>query len=241
MPDIAITCSKCETITTVSEFVDETKLKCRKCGGRLEKPGALTAAIARHEATTSTEQPPTPTQRGGLRLAKRNREYTPIPKTGDEPITPIMPIPPPEVQTGSLELRPQIKDDKKHINHTLIASLLFVILGGAMGYLRYGGVLRPHILDMAIEYSWIAFMIFHVMIVLKAMTDSILQGVLCLFVPGYSLFYIFTISDDFYLRAIFAGLLVGIGQDTAFKLNIYALKIINIVHSFIAGGGGDIR
>jgi hypothetical protein len=236
MADIEITCSQCATVTTVSEFVDDSNLKCRKCGTPIEKPGNPKTAAGK----PGSDAPPSPTQ-SGLRLAKREREYTPLPENADGEIVPIVPPPPPEDRSGSLELRPTIKDDKSHVNHAAIAAALFVVLGGGMGYLRYGGILRPDILVLMAEYAWVVFALFHIMIVLKSMTDSMLHGILSLFVPGYSLFYIFTISDDFYLRAILAGVLVGIGQDAAYKLNIYALEIANYVHAFIAGGGGDIR
>ena len=110
-----------------------------------------------------------------------------------------------------------------------------------MGYLRYGGGLPPEYLALAAEYSWIVFMAFHIIVVLKAMTDGMMQGILCLLVPGYSLFYIFAVSDDFYLRAVFGGLLIGIGQDSAIKINMYASQLADVAHGFIAEGGGDIR
>jgi hypothetical protein len=236
--DIAITCSQCSTITTVSEFADSGKLQCRECGKQLEKPGALATALAKHEQLEKGS--PSPAKKSGLRLANR-KHATPPPE--DEPTVdkPIIPPPDPINQRDTLELRPEIKDDKRRINHAAVAGSIFVVLGSAMGYLRYGGVLPPDVIAMTTEYGWLVVVAFHVMIVLKAMTDSMLQGILCLLVPGYSLFYLFGVSDDFYLRAILAGVLVGIGQDAAIKLSGYAAQAGDVVHSFIAGGGGDIR
>ncbi len=238
MADIEITCPQCTTVTTVSEFVDDANLQCRECGKPIEKSGDPKTDAPKQNS--DAPPPPAPTQ-SGLRLAKRKREYTPLPEDADGEIAPIVPPPPPEDRSGTLELRPTIKDNKPRINHALIAVALFVALGGGMGYLRYGGILRPDILVLMAEYSWIAFAVFHLMIVAKAMTDSMLHGILSLLVPGYALFYIFTVSDDFYLRAILAGVLVGIGQDAAYTINIFVLDITSIVNGFIAGGGGDIR
>lgn len=242
MPDIDLTCPDCETVTTLSEFVDESKLICRKCKKQLQKPGALAAAVAANAAKGRKNEftPPVPTQ-SGLRLAKRKREYTDPSAEAASVLETIAAKHPHNAEDQDLELRPQIEDNKSHINHAAIASGIFVILGGGMGYLRYGEVLPPDILAMSIEYSWIAFMAFHAMIVLKAITDNMLQGILCLLVPGYSLLYLFTISDDFYLRAVLAGLLVGIGQDSAVQLSAHAAVIGGTIHGFIAGGGGDIR
>jgi hypothetical protein len=239
MPDIDITCGKCTAVTTLSEFVDDSKLICRACGEKLVRPGVLAAALAaqRSQATPADAPPPTTSR---LRLAKKEREYTAPTEEGEEPLKAIVDTPATQGQDGPLNLRPEIKEEKR-VNHAAIAGGLFVVLAGIMGYLRYGGILRPDILAMSAEYAWIVAMAFHAMIVIKALTDNMMQGILCLLVPGYSLFYLFTVSDDFYMRAVLAGLLAGIGQDAAIKLNYHATNIAQVVHGFIAGGGGDIR
>jgi hypothetical protein len=244
MPDIDLTCPDCSTVTTLSVFVDESKLVCRKCKKQLQKPGALAAAAAAAAAKNEHAEftPPAPT-RSALRLAKRKRDYIEPAVDAVSVMETIRAKQPHNAEDQDLELRPQVEENRSRVNHALIATLIFVALGGGMGYLRYGGggVLPPNILEMSIEYSWIVFLVFHAFVVLKAMTDNMLQGILCLLVPGYSLFYLFTISDNFYLRAVLAGLLVGIGQDTAAQLSAHAAVLSGIVKGFIAGGGGDIR
>ena len=79
------------------------------------------------------------------------------------------------------------------------------------------------------------------MLVIKAMSDSMMQGILCLFIPGYSFYYLFLVTDEFYLRAIVAALLVGIGQDAAIELQAHAADIAKSINHFMASGGGDIR
>jgi len=247
MADIEITCQKCSTVTTVSEFADDSSLQCRSCGAHIEKPGALaTAAAAQQQGEGAEFSSPPPTQ-SGLRLAKRKREYTAPADGSDEALKSIVDAaaaaedPASQGQDVPLELRPEVKPDTKRVSHAAIAGALFLVLGGTMGWLRYGGGLPPQYLALATKYGWIAVMTFHIIIVLKAMTDGMMQGILCLLVPGYSLFYLFAISDDFYLRAVFGGLLVGLGQDAAVKLNMYAAQIAEVAHGFIARGGGDIR
>lgn len=240
MADIQITCSKCSAKTTVSEFVDGSNLQCRSCGARLEKPGALAAAAATKGEGAAEFSTPPPTQ-PGLRLAKRQREYTAPAGESEDVLKAIANAQPPPEEETPLELRPEVKPDTRRVSHAAIAAILFVVLGGLMGWLRYGGGLRADYLALAAEYGWIIVMAFHVAIVLKAMTDGMMQGILCLLVPGYSLFYIFAISDDFYLRAVFGALLIGLGQDAAFKLNMYASQVADVAHGFIQRGGGDIR
>ncbi len=242
MADIQISCAKCSAVTTVSEFADATHLHCHACKALIEKPGALTAEVCtqRKEDGTAPFSAPPPTQ-SGLRLAKRKREYTTPDDGADEALKSIVDVPATQGQDVPLELRPEVKPERSSVSHAAIAGALFLALGGGLGYLRYGGCLRPDLLALSAEYSWIVFLTLHSIVVLKAITENMLQGILCLLVPGYSLFYIFAVSDNFYLRAVFGGLLVGIGQDSAIKLNMYASQIASVAHGFIAEGGGDIR
>ncbi len=234
MADISITCQKCNAVTTVSEFVDSAHLKCHACGAQLEKPGGLEQA-AKRVATKGSEKPPV--KKHNLRLAKREETTS---STGIESSLKDIINPENHADRSDLELRPEAKT-KAGVNHAVLAFILFLILGGAMGYLRYGHVLPQNILDYSVQYSWIAVLVLHFIIVIKAMADSIMQGILCLLVPGYSLYYLFGVTDEFYLRAIVAGLLVGIGQDAALQLKEHAGWLASIANDFISSGGGDIR
>lgn len=237
MADISITCPKCGAVTTVSEFVDAAKLKCISCGAQLEKPGGLEQAAKQAAAASKT-----PTVKHNLRLAKRRREE----EGGDDAkssegssLENIIAKPDAE-QEDKLGLRPEVKE-KKGVNHAILAGLLFLVLGGGMGYLRYGNVLPPNIMQMSADYAWLVVIGINILITLKAMTDSMMQGILCLFIPGYSFYYLFGVTDEFYLRAIVAGLLVGIGQDAAIQLKEHAGQIFGTISHFISSGGGDIR
>jgi len=148
-------------------------------------------------------------------------------------------IKPPEAE-GEVKLHPKQKV-KSGINHALLAGLLFVVLGAGAWYLRYGHVLPDDILAYSAKYSWIVVLAINFMIVLKAMTDSMLQGILCLFIPGYSLYYLFVVTDEFYLRALIAALLIGIGQDAALELQKRGNAIFQSVTHFMETGGGEIR
>ncbi len=247
MADLNIACPSCSSVTTISEFVDDSKLICRSCGAKLDRPGPLASAIAGQQKQNAPDgtTPPTTSK---LRLAKKEKKYSTPADGDDDAVQAIIDGPATQGQDGPLELRPKIKDNKKHTSHALIAGIVFIILGGIMGYMRYGWVfpenMKTIVLEfrmLSAEYSWIIYLAFHAMIVLKALTENIMQGILCLLVPGYSLFYIFIISDDFYLRAVLAGLLAGVGQDAFLHLNEYAMNIAKSVHHFIASGGGDIR
>jgi len=119
----------------------------------------------------------------------------------------------------------------------ILSWIVFVLLGGAMGYLRYGHGLPPEYVDLFATYGpWIVIAI-HVGVVLMAFSDSVFQGILCLLIPFYSLYYLFLVSDAFMIRAVAAGLLVGIAQDSMLVFQRESSRIIEWVNAWIAGGG----
>ena len=60
------------------------------------------------------------------------------------------------------------------------------------------------------DYGIAAFGVLYVTIILRAFKDTIFQGLLCL-IPLYPFYYIILVCDDFYLRAVVAGTMVGVG------------------------------
>ncbi len=78
--------------------------------------------------------------------------------------------------------------------------------------LRYGGLM-----DMQQEMQeygpWIILGI-HVLIVLMAFKDDLFTGTLCLFIPGYSLYYLIAQSGRAFLCAFVCAMLLGLGEDS---------------------------
>ena len=238
MADIDITCQKCGTKTTISEFADDSNLKCVSCNESLEKPGGLIQDATKHKTDDTIATIPSKSK---LRVARRKKE-TAEAESQSSLKNIVEEAESSNDETGDkLKLRPKVKAKKSGINNTILAFLLFLVLGVGTGYLRYGDVLPANIIELSIQHSWIVFLVFHVTITLKAMTDNIMQGILCLLVPGYSLFYLFAISDNFYMRAAVAGILIGIGQDAAAELKVRAGAVTQVASKFISSGGGDIN
>jgi hypothetical protein len=120
---------------------------------------------------------------------------------------------------------------------TLGSWLLFIALGGLMGAIRYGGILSAEALPMLQVYGPFVIIAFHVLIILKAFRDNVFSGILCLLIPLYSFYYLFMNSDDFYLRAVVGGMLIGLGQDSAIYFNDLMIKVADIVQQWIQTGG----
>ncbi len=112
--------------------------------------------------------------------------------------------------------------------------LLFLVLGAATGLLRYGAYYPPAT-DLLRIYGPYAAGALHVVITVLAFQDTIFSGMLCLVIPGYSLYYLFAVTDRHLLRAAAAGLLVGIAEDSLVFYQDLALSIHHTVASWIAG------
>lgn len=118
-----------------------------------------------------------------------------------------------------------------------ISWLVFLIFGGLMWGLRYGGLIEGHNLALLIKYGPYAVLVLHVVLVLMAMQDAIFQGILCLLIPLYSFYWLFAVSDAFLLRAAVAGLFVGIGLDSAAFYQTVLTDVSNSVRAWIESGG----
>lgn len=263
MADIEYTCTACGKPRIVSEFADATKLKCAACGGTLQKAGAPPpppAATTGADAAAHSPIPASVPAPGGvsrLKVAKQQREML---ETEAEP--------PPAKDKKSkaaeqekpftsddllrqtpLELHPRVKTKRKGTSHTLLAFLLFAVIGAITGYLRYGSEMElpgskhlPAELIMALmEYAWGGILLLNLIVSLKAMTDDMFQGILCMLIPGWTVVYLLFISDNFYMRAIFFGCMVGIGQDGSIQLYDIAASAMTAMSNFIDSGGGEVR
>lgn len=222
MPDISVTCPKCETVTTVSEFVDASAIACGSCGEKLAKPvipstkPAPTMRRLKMKGVESDED----------RLAKEDRvSQAQLRRQADDDAAAI-----------------RVAGDKKfHIGQGVLTWAVFLVVGGLMGAIKYGGILQPDyglVEGMLADYGWIIIVAFYLLILLSAFRDTMFQGMLCLLIPPYTFYYLFMVSDDFYMRAVFGGLLVGIGEDAARVFGQQLTLLYAIVDQWILTGGG---
>lgn len=218
MADIELTCSTCGNVITVSEFADHSGIVCNTCGSRLAK-------------ADTADQPQTQTPLAMKLKTKKaepaSQKQAPIADNSD---------------VVRAEKMATAKSKSTVTGQTAGSWVLFIALGGFMGYARYGG--NPSInvymgyVQLIAPYVVIAFI---VLVVLKAFKDSIFQGTLCLLVPFYWLYYLFSCCDDYYLRATITGLLVGIGEDSGREFQRWAGTIVRMIEVWIESGGGDVR
>jgi DNA-directed RNA polymerase subunit RPC12/RpoP len=236
MADIAYECADCDSTRMVSEFADPEKIRCTACGSTMYKQGSKPAKVTKDKDldNTGAEQANT-TKASRLKLARP----TP-PPPADEPPGEVKSVKElePEKKRAPLELHPKIKKKRPMVSQPVLALLLFVVIGGISGFLRFGGRIPPEQLEPIMEYAWVGVLALQILIVLKALSLDMMQGVLCIFIPGYSIIFL-GMSDQFFHKAIIFGLLVGIGLDGGFQLIEFWMIGFNAVQNFINSGGGS--
>ncbi len=205
MADINVKCSKCDAISAISEFIDEDYATCKSCGAKLD--------------LTKNKDELKPINK--LRLKKKE-----MPVEGGK-----------ESEMASYFKPPKPIKQKKDftIGQHIIAWGLFLGLGTLMFFIRYKEFwLNNTQREIMATYAPLVVVAFHVLIVLKAFNDNILHGILALLVPGYSFIYLLFISDDFYARATFAGLMVGLGKDAWVSIHEYVMNIYNTITAWLS-------
>ena len=223
MADIAVTCPACGNQFRVSEYVDPGKLLCAKCGAAIPPPAPSAAA----------EIPS-----GKLRLAAAKPEQA------------VAPAPAAETNiTQAWMLRRQQHAKRVSMRHHL--SLLdrlnssmwfnwatFLILAGIGCYLRYFD--PPMFSGVQTELRFwgaMALLACHVTIVISAFSDDVFQGMLCLLIPGYSLYHLFAVSDEYLLRALTAALVMVFGLDAWQYVSAFCMDVYDGVNRWMRAGG----
>jgi hypothetical protein len=219
MADITITCKSCSATLTLSEYAKPDNLLCPACKAPLTMPSPVELKSDRFLPEH-------------LRQAKAQAA---------ESATPDLPA----VQLK--DIATQIHNNRRKrvrmetVMPTLKAFVLFALLAGILSYLRYFDgyqlILEPSDLDSFRFGGAIAILFFHVVIVIEASTQNFLTGLLCLLLPGYSIYYLFTESDSFWLRAIVMALVVAFGPDFVFYVKDYALAVFNFISAWLEAGG----
>lgn len=192
MADVIAKCSVCGHEVAVSEFVDRDLLKCGACGGQLVVPHGPTSA--------TTREAPTVIRRREEMLRKAQEEKAQRQEK-------------PQVKRAKRKARAKQKRQSTivklgglKLNETALSWIMFIVLVIPLCYFSYFDVLEKNLLDQYRMWGMIIMFVFYAVVVVEAMKEDMFEGLLCLFVPGYGLYYLYVKSDSFYLRAIVAAL-----------------------------------
>lgn len=234
MPDVDIQCMSCGNQISVSDVVNVDKLKCRSCGGDFLRTNADAAPAGpspeeKRKSMMKSLHKEDAKQKLALSKNKSGKEQ---PEEENASRLAWEKLNNPE---GQAEVQRQ--SQKMYSGLTWKAWLLFIIIGIIAGTLRYSGLIPSSVIQQAAIYEALTVLVLHIFIVLKAFQDSVFQGVLCVLLPPYSIYYLFSASDDFYLRALVGGLLVGLGQDSGILFHEWSMSAVVTVNEWIASGG----
>lgn len=215
MADVSLHCLSCSKTLTVSQFADHTKLSCPDCGSNM----SLAAPVESHEL-----------QRPDLQI-RHNRPPAAMSKS-DEPTQADL------MQKVFMPGRGIVRKRRMSgsIKQVIAAWLLFLALGTAMFFLRYRDIVPDPIPAYVKEYGPYLIGLLHITIIIYAFRDHVLQGILCMLVPFYTLYYLM-VADMMFLRAVTLGLLVGLGQDTFELVSGYWMEFFRTVDAWIREGG----
>lgn len=104
--------------------------------------------------------------------------------------------------------------------------------------LRWGGLITDaEPMEKIINCALVFLGILHLSLTVEAFNDDILQGILCFFVPLYSVYYLLTHTASLVLRAVGAAILLAFGYDLAIFLIRAACASYEFINRWIAGGG----
>lgn len=216
MADVTITCGQCGNSITVSEFVTAESLTCVKCKSKvLIPPRRVNPAERSSKLRIAPQEPaPEPSMRpreAGLSVANDVQEY--LPKA-----------------LGRIRRR---KVNRFQV--TILPWLLFFLLASVLCGLRYWPqVLEPETLKTTIQAGVWALLFLHISVSCYAFTDEAFYGVLCLIIPGYSIYFLFVQSDKMVLRAVAGSLMIAFGWDAVLASQQLWAEVYTTVSVWIA-------
>lgn len=248
MADIEISCASCSKTLKISQFVDKSALVCPYCKNKVQPDAAPPEPAPETKGKGSffsgerrlklkeMEAKPTTLFKSPEQLAEEAAAAKKAKKDRKGGAPEEEPKKPGDVCTA------EVKEHEQRVevfSHHRISWLIFITLAGLAYFARYGagGLYAPQIKAYADYCAW-AIVAMNVVIIAVSAKDSIFQSVLGLLIPGYSFYWLFLVSDNFYLRAIFGGILIAIGQDGGLVIQEVLAGWFKTVNSFISSGGG---
>ena len=193
MGDVSVKCSQCGREVMVSEFADPAALSCPDCGTKMalaaaQKPTQRPTTVFRKKEEPVPTTPPL--SRRDRKKRRRRRQ-----KAQREPTL---------VQFGNWRM-----------SHNIAAWALFLVLGGILGWLRYGDAITARGMEEFQLYGMVGIGVLYCVAIVEAFSEDTFDGILTLFVPPFTIYYVFGKSDSFYLRSLLGAFLVAFGGDEA--------------------------
>jgi len=248
MADIVVVCPICGRTCSISEYVEAETITCPECNSRIPLPNTggsgsglslrtdsdayLTEAAPEIEEVAPPEEKPKKKKWRRKKKKKKDEATEAWDKTGVVPNS--------EDVANSMD---SIHDTTEGIRtpRAILGVFSFLIVGGIMVGLLYGMKDHP---EFQMYYQWArigAWGIIGILMIAVAFEDATIQGIFCLVIPVYIIYYAFVRCDSHLLRGAFGGLLVSMIAELHF-LGDGAIVIIvqQAMNDFISGGSNLI-
>lgn len=221
MADITVTCQNCKKEAVVSEYAAPESVFCRSCGARLRLPRVSKQSIKLSDSLYKGQGPEPPPQ--------------------DAPPSDDPKASPRKAMTERFErVRRRDRKKKKPTLLRLVAAwVLFVALTVALVVVRYKRGIFPPETAILMKNCGIGAVLFMLLYsATLAFKDDFFQGMLCLVVPGYTLYFLFVLSDAIFVRAIMAALAMAFGWDTFVFVRDHVIAFYVFAKDWLDKGGG---
>ncbi len=204
MADIDLTCTKCGSLTKVSEYISDSVIRCKACGEGIEMPKRqkTVSTLKLRKIEAPEPKPETPEEDGQPESSVR----------GGKTVVRATVMQKSEIRDG------EAKRVKAGAVMVALSWAIFIILSAVLGYFRFYGEVPGLAKDVFIQYGLIAIGVCYVLIILLALKDNMFDALLCIVVPMYPFYYILGVSNQVIVRAIVAAILVGFGYDMGLLL-----------------------
>lgn len=216
MADIQLVCPACGKTHAVSEYVEERSIACSACGQAILPPQRKSVKIGlglkRREPSSPDEQ--------------IIRAEEPESETG----APVLPVAAERISAGTARDIRRVKADKRKV---WLNGLIFIVLAGALAYIRFQAGLPGVPLEKLKLFGMLAIAAFYLLAVVLALRDNMFDGLLSIVVPLYPFYYLFFSCGNIFMRALAGALLVVFGFDLLLFLQGKAVEISGVVDHWI--------
>ena len=226
MADITLVCPGCGTHVSVSEYVDAAT-PCPQCGRSLDKHGAQAPATGGIEIA-KPDKPRLASMLGRDSLAQPGHTEQPPPDF--DRTTP---------QPAQRRQRGRNMSSLQLAMHYTFSWLFFIALLGLFIYWQWKGQGDAQILSSYKAARWWFAAGAWLAIIVAAFQDTWVQGVLCLLIPPYTIYYALNRLDHFYLRAFYFAVLLMLAAEFYFLPKQTVLHIAQDQFSSWTGGVRD--
>ncbi len=195
MADINLKCPSCGRECRVSEFAAEETLICPACARKLRRPATETSIKLKvRKAVAQTESALTG-ERVGMAAT--------LPGISDEPD---------KQPTGLISQVHKVRGKVKR-QRAIWGALLFFGLGGLMWAFQYYGMFDKQLYSLYVYARYALLGVALLLVLMAAFEDSYLQGILCLLLPFYIIYYVFSRMELLWIRGIFAAAVLMVGTE----------------------------